>query len=189
MRIIQAIAILVGLLAGVFLVGGQLLPEKLVFVGSGEFCRTQSRVYEALSTPAQIARWSLFTREAGLPSTHSETGGTDGWVRWTGDGDDGDVIEWRITNVVPSRSVSYVIDLDGDMTVPASAELEPLPDDGTRLRLSITIESDSIGGRWGMNVLSWLPGSESLGDVVDRELQNISAFFEETGGACPGESA
>lgn len=187
MRIIQAIAILVGVLAGVFLLGGQLLPSKMVVERNGELCHAPEAVYQALSTPARIARWSLFSRKADIPVTHSDTAGEGGWVRWTGN--EGDVVEWRIESAEPDEAVEYRIDLDREMTVSASGRLEILADDRTRLTMSLGIEPQTIAGRWGMMLMVWLPGGQSLKDVLGEEIKNLRDYLGETEGECAAQGA
>lgn len=183
MKIVQAIAVIVAILAGVFLLGGQLLPSKLVFVRHGELCHGPTPVREALETPSMIAAWSLFTREAELPVSHGGGPGPGGWVRWTGD--DGDRIELQIDQPGDAGDVAYVLDLNGRMTIPAGARLEPVDGDGTSLRLSMTVEPETIGGRWSMMAMHWMPGEESLGDVLAQEIDGLREYLAETRGECP----
>lgn len=178
MRVVQVIAVLVGLVAGIFFIGGLLLPTKLQIIKRGELCAPPARVFEALDTPAQIAKWSLFTREAKLPATSSDGSGAGGWVRWTSD--DGKTIEWNITGQVPGREVDYAIHLGDGPVVMASGRVRATDGGRSSLALDMTLEPTSLAGRWGMMLIKWMPGTRSYGTMLAGEIGGLKSFLGES---------
>ncbi len=186
MRILHVIAVLVGLVAGVFFIGAQFLPSKMTISRAGEFCHSQERVFEALETPEQIAGWSMFTAKANLPVTHAETAGPGGWVRWSGD--EGEVIEWRIVDSEPPHGIDYAINFDDEFAVTAAGRVGKRDGENVNLRMSLNIEPESTLGRWGMLLAAWAPGGDSAGDALDQEIANLKDFLRDEAGECDLES-
>jgi uncharacterized protein YndB with AHSA1/START domain len=190
MRVLHVIAVLIGLVAGVFFIGAQFLPAQMEISRNGELCHSRARVFEALETPEQIAGWSLFTVDANLPVTHAENTGPGGWVRWSGD--EGEVIEWRIVDSEPPRGIEYAINLDDEFAVSAAGRVRRADDGNVDLRMSLTMEPETTLGRWGMLLMSWAPGGDSLGsvgDALEKEIGNLRDFLAAEAGACDSGSA
>lgn len=181
MKVVHGIGIVIALLAGVVLIGGQLLPGKLEISREEHICHPPARVFEALSTPGQIARWSLFTREAEIPVTHGGAAGPGGWVSWKGD--DSDSIEWRIEETDPPRTVEYVINLDDSVDVYASGNVRE-SEDSAEIRMTLRMEPETIFGRWGMMLMVWLPGNQSLSDVLQVSIGHLQSYLAEEYGKC-----
>lgn len=186
MRVLHVIAVLVGVVAGIFFIGAQFLPGEMVISRNANFCHPRARVFEALETPEQIAGWSMFTVDAKLPVTHADDTGPGGWVRWTGS--EGEVIEWRIIDTDPPRRIGYAINFDDEFAVAAAGELETQEVDNVDLRMSLTIEPESIAGRWGMLLMSWAPGGDSVGDALEKEIGNLRDYLVAEAGECGPES-
>lgn len=187
MRILHVIAVLVGLAAGVFFIGAQFLPAQMEISRNGELCHSQTRVFEALETPEQIAGWSLFTVDADLPVTHADNAGPGGWVRWSGDEEE--TIEWRIVNSDPPRAIEYAVNLDDDLAVSAAGLVGKSSDGNVELRMSLTIAPETTLGRWGMLLMSWSPGGDSIRDALEQEIGNLRDFLAAEAGECGLESA
>lgn len=185
MKVLHVIAILVGVVAGIFFIGAQFLPAQMEISRNGEFCHSRARVFEALETPEQIAGWSMFTAKANLPVTHAETAGPGGWVRWSGD--EGEVIEWRIVDSDPPHGIDYAINFDDEFAVSAAGRIEASDGGDLNLRMSLNIEPESTLGRWGMLLVSWAPGGDSVGDALDEEITNLKEYLESVAGACGTE--
>lgn len=185
MRIVYAIGILVALVAGVFLVGGQFLPDKLVISRSGDFCHSPKQIYRVMTTPQEIAEWSLFSREAKIPVTYSDTGGTGGWVKWTAD--DGDSIELRISRADTAEAVDYAVNLGDTIKVATEARIAPPVEGNAKVRLDLHIQPESISGRWGMMLAFWAPGGQSFADLLDEEIRGLQAHLAEQLGQCKSE--
>jgi len=182
MRIIQAIAIIVGLLAGVFLIGGQLLPGRVEISRSGELCHAPERIHEALSTPDQISQWALFSREADLPVEHGDGPGSGGWVRWSGNEDE--QITWKIRNSDPPHSVDYHINLDDELAVSARGTIETVEGADSRLRMTLILQPESISGRWGLMLIRWIPSDDDFKSLLDEEIGHLRTFLAESAGPC-----
>lgn len=187
MRVLHVIAILVGVIAGVFFIGAQFLPAQMEISRNGEFCHSQERVFEALETPEQIAGWSLFTVDADLPVTHADDPGPGGWVRWTGN--EGEVIEWRIVDSDPPRAIEYAINLDDEFIVSAAGQVDKPDRENVDLRMSLTMEPETTLGRWGMLLMSWAPGGDSVGDALEQEIGNLRDFLAAQTGDCGSSPA
>lgn len=186
MRILQAIGILVALVAGVFLIGGQFLPGHVEISRSEELCHSPERTFEALSHPSEIAEWALFTREADLPVSHSDQSGPGGWVRWSGD--EGETIEWKIHDSSPVRSVDYRINLNDQIVVRANGRTEELNDGHTRLRMTLILEPGSISGRWGMMLMHWIPGDDDFQSLLVEEIEGLRSYLVDQAGECEAGS-
>lgn len=187
MRVLHVIAILVGVIAGIFFIGAQFLPAQMEISRNGELCHSRTRVFEALETPEQIAGWSLFTVDADLPVTHADNIGPGGWVRWSGDEDE--TIEWRIVGSNPPRDIDYIINLDDEFTVSASGRVDTRGDGNVDLRMSLTMEPETTLGRWGMLLMSWAPGGDSVGDALEKEIGNLQDFLAAQAGDCSSKPA
>lgn len=182
MKVLHVIAILVGVVAGIFFIGAQFLPSQMEISRESELCHSQDRVFEALETPEQIAGWSLFTVDADLPVTHADDTGPGGWVRWSGD--EGEVIEWRISDSDPPRDIEYAINLDDEFAVSAAGRVRRADDETANLRMSLTMEPETTLGRWGMLFMSWSPGGDSVGDALEQEIGNLRDFLAAEAGEC-----
>lgn len=187
MRVLHVIAVIIGVVAGIFFIGAQFLPGEMVISRDADFCHPRSRIFEALETPEQIAGWSMFTVDADLPATHAENAGPGGWVRWTGS--EGEVIEWRIIDSDPPHRIGYAINFDDEFAVAAAGQLENPNGDNVDLRMSLTIEPESTVGRWGMLLMSWAPGGDSVGDALEKEIGNLRDYLAAEAGECAQDPA
>ncbi|MCP1727710.1 hypothetical protein J2T60_001710 [Natronospira proteinivora] len=170
-KALATVAVVIMVLAGLFLIVGAVLPDSRVGEAMEESCHPLERVYPSFREPEALAAWFF-------PDSMDEVSILDDGVRWR----DGE--RWLRVDVTDSRMESFVhyeVAQEGRFSMPVKVRMQALENGGSRLDIRADASAETVFGRWFLvlpDLLQWLglPNQnldEAMKRISDQALEHL----------------
>ncbi|MEA5445645.1 hypothetical protein VCB98_07430 [Gammaproteobacteria bacterium AB-CW1] len=176
------------ILLGIWIVGGQFLPDRHEAEVSERYCHDQDQLEQALSDPEHLAQWLL---PNGPEATIKSSQGIHS-IRWVEN--DERALEVTVREEESAGDYRYEYGVAPYFQVEARSRIGPTEDGGEHIvTLQAFTELETISGRWFMitpEVRRWMElPHQTFEEAVELHHGLLQDHLESHFGQCPGQES